>query len=131
MKVFLSFSSNQRTVAERISLALLAEKHDVFFDRSSLKRGEAFDAPIRHEIQKSDLFVFLITPDSVAKGSYCLSELEFAREKWPHPKGRVLPVMLIETEFERIPVYAKAVTILPINGDAAAEIAAEIEKLAG
>ena len=36
MKIFLSFASPDRSVAEEIQLALLGAGHDVFFDEASL-----------------------------------------------------------------------------------------------
>jgi len=73
------------------------------------------------------LFIFLISPESVASGSFALTELAFARKKWKHPKGHVLPVMLARTQLKRIPRYLTAVTFLEPQGDVAAEVAASVE----
>jgi hypothetical protein len=40
MKIFLSYASEQSELAKEIALALRAENHTVFFDRSSLASGE-------------------------------------------------------------------------------------------
>ena len=48
-------------------------------------------------------FVFLVSPESVEPGSYCLTELGFARERWPKPADRVLPVVVAATPPESFP----------------------------
>jgi hypothetical protein len=56
---------------------------------------------------RSKLFIFLISPDSVAKSTYALTELNLAQEKWPNPLGHVLPVMVRATDDGSIPNYLK------------------------
>jgi hypothetical protein len=55
-------------------------------------------------------------------GCYCLTELNFARGKWPHPKDRVIPVMLSHVEFEQIPNYLRAVTVYQPEENIPAEV---------
>jgi hypothetical protein len=128
MRIFLSYSSSDRPRAEEISLALEGEGHDVFFDREELSGGEDFHAVIRREVAAADLFVFLISPASVAGGAYTLTELRLAREKWPHPRDCVLPVLLEATELGSIPAYLRGVTIFEPEGNVAGEVAAHIGK---
>ena len=73
--IFLSYPSSLGETAERIELALKGEGYAVFRDRSALPPGESFDARIRAAVEESDLFVFLITPQSVSPGHYTLTEL--------------------------------------------------------
>ena len=80
MKLFLSYPSGQRELAERLTLALEAEGHEVFIDRSELKAGESFHQRLRESIFAADAMVFLVTPDSVRPGSYALAELNIARQ---------------------------------------------------
>jgi len=44
MKIFLSYASEQSELAKEIALALQAENHTVFFDRSSLAPSESYNA---------------------------------------------------------------------------------------
>lgn len=62
-------------------------------------------------------------------GSYALTELKYARQKWPDPRHRVLPVMIERTAYDQIPNYLKAITVLEPEGNVAAEVAAELEKI--
>lgn len=129
MKIFLSYASEQNELAKEIALALRAENHTVFFDRSSLVSGEPYNAEIRRGIEGSQLFVFLISPDSVAEGRYTLTELEFAERKWPRPWGYVLSVMVMSTPKADIPPYLRAGTILQPQGNIPATVAAEVHRM--
>ena len=58
MKIFLSHASEQSERAMEIALALRAENHTVFFDRSSLAPSESYNAEIPEAIEDSQLFLF-------------------------------------------------------------------------
>lgn len=127
--VFLSYSSAQAEAATRIELSLKGEGHSVFRDRSALPPGDTFDARIRAAIDESDLFIFLIGRDAVSDGRYTLSELKFAEQKWGHPAGHVLPVLVEPIPKDAIPAYLRAVTMLQPRGDIAAEVTAEVARV--
>lgn len=129
MKIFLSYPSSHKKAAASINYELHAAGHDVFFDKEDLAPGQSYNEKIRSAIEASDLFLFLITPQSVTQGQYTLTELKIASRKWPRPAGRILPVMLEPTPFDQIPAYPKAVTILIPEGNVAAEILMEVAAL--
>lgn len=129
MNVFLSFASEDRPIAEQVQLALTGAGHRVFFDKESLPVGGDYHARIRNAIEQSDLFIYLVSAKSVSEGSYALTELKYARAKWPHPKGRVIPVVLRDANRESIPNYLNAVTWLEPEGNIAAEVAAAVAQL--
>jgi hypothetical protein len=129
MRIFLSFASEHRRLAEEVYFALTGGGHEVFFDKESLPPADEYHQRIQAAIGLSDLFIFLISRESVAPGAYTLTELRYAREKWPHPKGRVLPVRTDKVPFEEIPNYLKAVTVLEAEGNVPAEVAATVATL--
>ncbi len=122
MRLFLSYASEDRQVADEVYYALLGAGHEVFYDQPSLLPGDNFEQRITDALDAADGMIFLISPNSIHKGSYTATELKCAREKWAHPKQRVLPVMVKETDFEKIPAYIRAVTILQPEGNVAAEV---------
>jgi len=130
MKIFLSYTSEQAEVAQSVDLALRGDGHSTFFDRAWLPSGEAYHRKIRDGVRDCDLFIFLVSPQSVTHGRYSLTELEFAQAKWPNPAGHVLPVLVAATEMSTVPPYLKAVSILQPSGDIAASVAAEVERFA-
>ena len=129
MNIFLSYASEDRDLADQVQLALGGVGHQVFFDRESLPAAGDYHARIRSAVDQSEVFVFLISPDSVAPGSYALTELKYARGKWPHPKGRVLPVKVRDTTWGIVPSYLKAVTVLEPEGNIPAEVVDAITEL--
>lgn len=130
MRVFLSYSSSDRTLVEPIYLALCAQGHTVFFDRAGLPAGEEYDVRIRRAIEKSHLVLFMISPQSLDAGSYTLTELAIAQKTWEHPAGRVLPVILRPISLEQIPPYLKSVTLLEPEGDLSASVADQVYRIA-
>ena len=130
MNIFISYSSKYRDLVERLRLALVAEGHDPFVDRTELEPGQPFDEELREAIEDCDLFVYLVSPESVAAGSYALAELGLVQARWPHPRGRVLPVKLAPTPLASVPPYLKAVTMLEPQGDPVPGIVAAIARLA-
>jgi hypothetical protein len=131
MRIFLSYASEDRSVAEGIYFALVAEGHQVFFDRKGTEPGEEFNRRIRDEISRCHKFIFLISPQGVERGRYTLTELSFAQDRWLHPAQNVLPVMVSPTDLKLLPSYLKAVTILEPQGDVAAEVAAKLRRRKG
>lgn len=130
MRVFISYSSKYRDLCDRLQLALEADgRHEVFVDRSQLTPGQPFDTTLRQGIEDCDLFVFLLSPESVAPGSYALAELSLAKARWRHPGGHVLPVKVAPVPKDAIPAYLRAVTILEPLGDVVAETVAAVENV--
>ena len=131
MQIFLSYASEDRNLAERIFFALTGEGHRVFFDKESLPSGGDYQTRIRLAVERSDIFLFLTTPRSLAPGSFALSELKYARAKWVHPRDRVIPIVVDVANLDTIPQYLQAVTYVQPEGDIGAETAlavAELEK---
>ena len=131
MKLFISYPSNQRDLAERLRIALEEEGHSVFTDRAELKEGEPYHEALREAVDDAHALIFLITPKAVAPGSYALTELDLAQRQWRSPAGRVLPVLVEPTPIATIPPYLRAVTLLQPKGDVVAETVAAVARLRG
>lgn len=121
MRVFVSYPSEHREIADQIHLGLLGCGYEVFFDRDSLPSAGDYNLRIAAAIAKVDLMVFLVSPQSIKSGTYARTELKLARERWPSPVGRVLPVLVEPVSLEEIPSYLKAVTVLQPEGNVVAE----------
>ena len=129
MQVFISFASEQKELAELVAVTLRVRGYAVFFSKDTLPAAESFDVRIEKAVKSSNLLVFLISPEAVTKGKYTLTELSFAREKWPNGSGHVLPVMIAPTPVDNIPAYLRALNILEPEGSPAADIAAQADKI--
>lgn len=130
MKIFISYPSEERSIAERLNYALLQQGHDVFFDREDLAPGLEYDQMIAGSIASSDLVVFLLTPGFVRPGRYTLTEVKLTEERFPAPDGRVLPVLVQPTDIAAIPPYLRAVNFLVPTGEVVAEAAHAVQRLA-
>lgn len=131
-KIFLSYPSELRAVAEQIAYALKNAGHTVFFDKDTLISGFDFNKRIKSEIQKSDLFVFLLSKEALAAGRFTLTELSLAKDRWPAPESYVIPVLLDPSlSLDAIPFYLRSVHILHVEGNAPAEVAIAVQKLGG
>src|SRR6516164_7600551 len=62
--VFLSYASEDAEAAERIATGLRAAGVEVWFDKSELRGGDAWDRQIRKQIQDCALFIPLISHHS-------------------------------------------------------------------
>lgn len=116
MRIFLCYAAERLLVAQQVDAALETEGHDVFFARDSIAAGTPFGRSIRNEVGASDLFILLVSPESIEPGSYCLTELGFARERWADPTGRVLPVVVAPTPPDSFPPYVQNLSALCIIG---------------
>jgi TIR domain len=129
MKIFISHATQDKTTADSVALSLRTRGHKVFLDRDDLPAGASFEKQIERAVKDSDLFIFLISSDSVAEGRFTLTELRFARQKWPNPNNRVLPVMVRKIPLDQVPPYLKVVSILEPTGNIAAETSVAAETL--
>jgi formylglycine-generating enzyme len=126
MRIFLSYALQDREQAKSIYLALREQRHKVFFDRSDLPAGAEYHNRIRGAIQKSHLFIFLLSPNAVDSDSYTLEELSIAEKAG----SKLLPVVLREAAMDQIPAALRAVTFHQPAGNLTASVAAEVHRIA-
>ena len=127
VQLFLSFAGEDRDLARSLAAGLSDEGHSVFVDHLSLPHAQPHHRAIRDALRKADLVVFLLSPESVAAGSYARSELAMVNARWPSPGERVLVVETRATEREAIPPYLRGLHRLRPEGDLVAEILAAID----
>lgn len=128
-RIFLSYAHEDFPIAEKVAQTLRAAGHTVFFDTQSLVGSDDFNARIRDAINASELFVFLVSRAALDAGSFTLTELRFARERWPGGAGTVLPVIIDkDLDLKDLPVYLASVHIFQPEGNIPAETANEVEK---
>jgi hypothetical protein len=82
--IFLSYASQDADAARRICNLLRAAGHEVWFDRSDLRGGDAWDAAIRKQVKECALFMPLISANTELR-----SEGYFRRE-WNLAVSRML-----------------------------------------
>lgn len=125
-KVFIAHASENKAIAQDIFYALSKKGLEVYLDENSLKVGEQFHTKLRDLILSSDYFVFLISQHSVSEGSYCLTELKFAEEKWAKEEKGFIPVMVEDTDEQILPALLRQSNYLRPRGNITAEVTSEI-----
>lgn len=126
MRIFISYASQDREPANSIYLALRDQGQRAFFDRTDLPAGDEYHNRIRKAIQKSHLFIFLLSPNALDADSYTLEELSIAEKAGV----KLLPVVLREPAMDQIPASIKNVTFHRPVGNLAASVAAEVHRIA-
>ncbi len=99
--VFLSYASQDTEAASRICEALRAAGIEVWFDRSELRGGDAWDQKIRREIRECALFIPLISANTAARAEgYFRLEWSLAEARShmiARNKAFIVPVCLDQT----------------------------------
>jgi hypothetical protein len=128
MRVFLSYASEQRALAERTCRVLESEGSEVFFDRDDLDPGDAYGERIRAAMMRSQVFVFFVSRYSIAP-SYALTELSIVQSIPARRRPRTLPVLTEPLDLETLPPSLKPLTLLEPEGDLPAEVAAQVAEI--
>jgi TolB-like protein len=106
--VFLSYASEDAGAAQRICEGLRAAGIEVWFDRSELRGGDAWDQKIRREIHDCTLFIPVISAHSDARREgYFRREWRLAVERAGDMSERaafLVPVVVDETSESRADV---------------------------
>lgn len=126
--IFISYASEDRDLAEDIYHALEGAGHNAYLDKKDLIVGKEYNIAIRELVDASDFFVFLISPESVRQGSYALTELSYAEDRWRKRPEDVVPVMVRPVEPHQLPSFLRQVTYLYPRGNTTAEIISELNK---
>lgn len=99
--VFLSYASEDSEFAQQLCAALRQAGVDVWFDRSELRGGDAWDASIRFRIRECAVFVPIISANTQARGEgYFRLEWKLAVERLQllaDDQTFLLPLLIDET----------------------------------
>src|SRR6516164_8889278 len=99
--VFLSYASQDADAAKRICEALRAAGIEVWFDKSELRGGDAWDRQIRKQIHDCVLFIPIISAHSQARlEGYFRREWRLAADRthdMAEEKAFLVPVVIDDT----------------------------------
>jgi WD40 repeat protein len=96
--VFISYSRRDINFAQKIVDALITHNLDTWIDWKSIPKGEAWEHEIYRGIEAANVFLFLISPDSV-RSQICGREILHAVEN----NKRILPIIIRDTRIEDFP----------------------------
>ncbi|MEO0434720.1 MAG: TIR domain-containing protein, partial [Cyanobacteria bacterium J06656_5] len=103
LDVFVSYSRVDADFARRLNEALQIQGKRTWFDQESIATGADFQQEIYLGIENSDVFLFVLSPQSVAS-PYCADEVEYAESL----NKRMVTVLHRPVDVENLhPVLAK------------------------
>ncbi|MBE0670822.1 MAG: TIR domain-containing protein [Anaerolineales bacterium] len=95
--IFISYSRKDLAIAEKIINALAKDDLEPWIDWKSIPKGETFEREIQQGIEKAEIFLLLVSPDSV-QSDWCNKEIAHAVKNGK----RILPVVIRDTDLEDI-----------------------------
>ena len=110
--VFISYSRRDGGFVQQLAAHLEANGKSVWIDTQGIEDGEVFPEVIRHAIEQSDSFVFVISPDSIAS-RYCEIEAEYATEL----QKRVVPLLCVPVDDNSVPEPIRVRSWIPFTPD--------------
>lgn len=104
--IFFSYCHTDEALRDRLETSLHALKRqgliDTWHDRRIIV-GEDFDGEVRHELERADVILLLISPDFIAS-DYCYDvEMKRALERHADREARVIPVILRACDWRPLP----------------------------
>jgi len=87
-QIFVSYSRVDTDFVLNLINDLIEQKLDVWLDQRDISAGQRWDRTIQAALQESDIFIIVLSPDSVASENV-LDELSFAISA----KKRIIPVL--------------------------------------
>jgi WD40 repeat protein len=94
---FISYSRKDLDIAEKIINALAKDDLEPWIDWKSIPKGEKFEEEIYLGIEESEIFLFLLSPDSAQSG-WCNKEIGHAVKNGK----RILPIVIRDTNLKSI-----------------------------
>ena len=91
--IFISYSRKDLAIAERIIDALAKDDLEPWIDWKSIPKGETFEGEIQQGIEKAEIFLFLVSPDSV-QSEWCNKEIAHAVLNGK----RILPIVIRDAD---------------------------------
>ncbi|WP_417809042.1 toll/interleukin-1 receptor domain-containing protein [Thioclava sp.] len=103
MRAFISYSHNDKAALDRLHVHLKnltrEGRIETWYDRNILA-GSELDAEIERELEASDLFLLLVSPDFIAS-DYCVErEMRRALERHAAGTARVVPIIVEECDWK-------------------------------
>src|SRR5438128_11658425 len=100
--VFISYSSEDRPFVIQLAESLQAKGQEVWLDQWKVTGRQPYWDEIQTGIEGCSHFIFVISPDSIARDSGARKELYHAANLKPAPV--IVPVMARETPRQSLPI---------------------------
>ncbi len=109
-KIFLSYAASDRAYAHKLRDILSKRSNVRIFTTETLSAGEDWQDKLKDELSKSDIFLVLLSPDSVGS-EWVLHELGAA---WAMDKP-IIPIVTHPEVFSKIPVSLSQIQFIEVK----------------
>jgi hypothetical protein len=116
MRVFISYTHEDKELAGRIAHGLQREGLDVWYGETELLPGDNFAQKMSEALESSDAMVVVITPDAL-QSPWVRREIEFALGNIAY-RGRVIPVLagrMEEVGEEQVPWILRKLQMVKLS----------------
>jgi hypothetical protein len=97
-RIFVSYSMADRVAAREVAESLRAHGMSVWIDELDARVGDRIEDIIREQLDESDAFVLLISPDSQHSHWARYEMSEILKRTWSDPTKLVVPVLIGNAE---------------------------------
>jgi len=112
-KAFISHSSSDKEIAERIALDLRGQGVDAWFDKWEIIPGDSLRRKIEQGISDASYFIVLLTPNSL-KSEWVQTELDAAMVRKIENACRLIPI-LYGISFEEAPLTLRGLLCIKFD----------------
>lgn len=112
-KAFISHSSTDKEIAERLAKDLMNQGIDAWFDKWEIMPGDSLRRKIEQGISEASHFIVLLTENSL-KSEWVQTELDAAMVRKIENECRLLPV-LIGIPFEDVPLTLRGLLCVKLD----------------
>ncbi|MEM9218539.1 MAG: TIR domain-containing protein [Cyanobacteria bacterium P01_F01_bin.150] len=105
--VFLSYSEDDRNHQHHLRSAMLRKGFTVWTNTTDIRTGVDFQQAIYEGIEKADVIVFLVSPNSIAS-PYCQDELAYGGKY----NKRIIPVLIQPMDVDTLPQRLQSIQFI-------------------
>lgn len=111
-KFFISYSRKDKLFAESLQKGLQNRQYEIWIDWKNIPVSVSWLEEIYNAIERSDIFLFIISADSVSS-DMCKLELSQAIKL----NKRIVPILFKDVSNDKIPEELKSIQWLTVSGD--------------
>jgi len=127
MRLFISYSQRDDTIANRVSDALKAAGHEVWKWNETLKPGDNIAKKTQEGIESADIFLLIVSENSLNSKSVMQEFSTLALSEISKRELKIIPVLIDQSP---VPSYLLTYLYIDISKDIDAGIAKLVESLA-
>lgn len=112
MRIYISYSSQDRTIVELISGRLIALGHEVLADHADLRAGDNISKKIQREIEDVNALILVVSANSLSSKLILQEFSSLALAELPSRGARLIPILI---DSSTVPSYLSDYNYIDFN----------------